>query len=457
MSFPGIANLVLATLLAAAAPPEGRDADVICTINDEPIRLSDLEKALFLDDHAMVQKNVMPLLVKERVVRQVISDKGITVRAAVVKGYMKDLDAQFRKTQKMGLSAYLRTSGVDEGFFKRKLETTLGLYYLVGGKLRPSVGMSDPAVRQRMNAQLAQLEAKARIQTDMAKLPPGVAAVINGEKVSAAEAGRVARMSFTLKHKKMRLVGLQRFLVVRQEFRRRGLKFTAADLDYQIKLASARQRVEVGGTKFSMEDILNRLGRDLELLKRQYGFRRVAMLSRMVKDGVTEKELRAAFEKDPASFGHGVPKASHVLVKTVDERGRPFSARARRRAKSLASKLHQKLTGRTKYDFARLAGEQSQDKNTKDVGGNLGYISPARRKGGKDVVANAAYRMKVGGISRPVLGRDGWHIVKVTEISEVTFKEARPLVLAAAMRAHRNALEAKLTKTAKVKRGPAWF
>ncbi len=457
MSFPGIANLVLATLLAAAAPPEGPDAGVICTVNDEPLRLSDLEDALFLDDYALVKKNVMPILVKERVVRQVISDKGITVKAAAVDGYMKDLDVQFRRSEKMSLARYLKANSMDEGFFRRKLETTLGLYYLVGGKGRPSVGMSDPAMRATMNARLAQLAAKARIQVDLAKLPPGVAAVINGEKISAAEAGRVARMSFTLKHKKLRLLGLQRFVAVRQELRRRGLKFAPADLDYQVKLASAQQRAEVDGTKFSMAEILLRLGRDIKLLKRQYGFRRVAMLSRMVKDGVTEKELRAAFEKDPATFGHGVPKASHILIMTVDEKRRPLSARARRKAKSLARKLHQKLTGRPRYDFARLAGESSQDKLTKDVGGNLGYISPARRKGGKDVVANAAYRMKVGGISRPVLGRDGWHIVRVTEISEITFKDARPVVLAAAVRALRNALEAKLLKAAKVKRGPAWF
>ncbi len=474
MSFSGIAGLALAALVAAAAPPERLEADVICTVAGEPVRLKDFELALFLDDHALVQKNVMPFLVQERVVRQVVSDKGVTVKAALVDGYMKDLDRQLRdrqlrKTQKRTLAEHLKSVGMDEKFFRRKLETTLGLYYLVGGKERPSVGMSDPVIRGRMNARLARLAAKAKVETDLAKLPPGVAATINGEKVSTAEAGRVARMSFTLMHRQMRLAYLLRFVVARQEFRRRGLKFTAADIDYQIKLASAQQRTQLDGTKFSMEEILRKLGRDVDLLKRQYGFRRAAMLSRMVKDGVTEAELRSLFEKAPARFGHGMPKASHILLRTADETGRPLSARKRRQARSTAKKLYAKLTGRKKYDFARLAGEHSEDTRTKDVGGNLGFINPSRRyrerlaraadkrKVVRDVVADTAYALKVGEISKPVLDADGYHVIKVTEISEVSFKEARPLVLAAAVRARRNALEAKLTRAAQVRRGPAWF
>ena len=155
--------------------------------------------------------------------------------------------------------------------------------------------------------------------------------------------------------------------------------------------------------------------------------------------------------------------------RTADASGRPLSGRARRRARSTANKLYAKLTGRTAQDFARLAGAHSQDTRTKDVGGNLGFINPARRykerlasaadkrKVARDVVADTAYSLKVGGISKPVLGAAGYHIVKVTEISEVSFKEARPLVLAAAVRARRNALEAKLTKAVHVRRGPAWF
>ncbi|MHC4915845.1 MAG: hypothetical protein ACYTGB_10175, partial [Planctomycetota bacterium] len=175
MVFSGVGELVLATVLAAAGPTPKLEADVICLVNDEPLRLRDLERALFFDEHQHVQKNVLPFLVQERAVRQVMSDKGVTVRPADVDAYLQDLDRQFRRSQRKTLTDYLRSIRMDHDFFRRKLETTLGLFYLAGGKGRPSEGMNEAAVQTRMNAMVAQLVARAKVQSDVKELPEGVA------------------------------------------------------------------------------------------------------------------------------------------------------------------------------------------------------------------------------------------------------------------------------------------
>ncbi len=461
MVVSGVTELVLAAVLSAAGPTPKLDADVICVVNGEPLRLGDIERALFFDEHQHVEKNVLPFLVQERVVRQTMSDKGVSVRPADVDGYLQDLDRQFRQLQGKTLTDYLRSIRMDHDFFRRKLETTLGLFYLAGGKGRPSKGMSEAGVQTRMNAMVANLVARAKVVSDLKDLPEGVAATVNGEKITIAEAGRVARMSFPEDKKKMWVHQLQRFFIVRQELSRRGLKLTADDLDYQIKLASSARTTRIGEVEFPLEKILEKLGRDVDLLKMQCGFQRVAMLTKMVRAEVTDKQLRALFEENPARFGDGVPKASHILIKTVDDKGRPLSDRDQRRARKLAEAIYKRLTG-DREDFAKLAGECSQDPKTRDRGGEVGYQDPARR--GKldstfpqDVIARTAYALKAGEVSRPVFSRVGWHLVKVTELHRIKFEEAKPLILAAAVRARRNVLEAELIKKTTVRLGPAKF
>ncbi|MHC4917652.1 MAG: peptidylprolyl isomerase, partial [Planctomycetota bacterium] len=261
--------------------------------------------------------------------------------------------------------------------------------------------------------------------------------------------------------KKIWVHNLQRLFVARQELRRRGLKLTEDDLDYQIRLASSARTTKLGEVEFPLEKILEKLGRDLAMLKKQYGFRRVAMLTKMVRDDVDEKKLRALFDANPARFGDGVPKASHILIKVVDEKGQPLTRRDQRKAKELAESIHKRLT-RGREDFAKLAGECSQDAKTKDRGGELGYQDPARRSKldsvhVEDVVARTAYALKAGEVSRPVFSEAGWHVVKVTEVHRVKFEDAKPLILAAAIRARRNALEAALVKKTTVRLGPARF
>jgi parvulin-like peptidyl-prolyl isomerase len=453
MMTPGLAGLLLVPVLAAAGPPPKLEPDVICVVNDEPIRIKDLDRALFLDDHALYARDVRPFLIRGLVVRQKMSEKGISIREGEVDRYIKDLDGMLRQQYKTTLNTHLKAKGMSEEFFRRYVHRVVGLYRLVGGKGRASRHLSDRQISARMDVLLAQLVAKAKVVTDLRKLPADAAATVNGEKISIAAAGGVARIALSDEVKKKRLGKLQKCWIVRQELRRRKIEFTKDDIEFQLKLAASAKTTRIGELDVPLEKILEKMGRDVELLKRQYEFRGMAMLTRMVKGQVTEKELKATFAAGPARFGDGVPKASHIMVRTVDKQGRRLSRRDLAKAKDLAEKTYKRLM--KGEDFAKVAGEVSQDRRTANLGGNLGFLDPARID--KDPVVRRAYALKVGEISRPFYGRIGWHIVKVTEINRVSYEQAKPLVMRTAVSKRRMDLLRELISKAVVRKGPAKY
>jgi parvulin-like peptidyl-prolyl isomerase len=146
----------------------------------------------------------------------------------------------------------------------------------------------------------------------------------------------------------------------------------------------------------------------------------LAMLSRMVRAEVGDEDIRKLFASDPARFGEGVPKASHIMFKTVDAQGRPFAAAEDRKVRARALALREKLVAGE--DFAAMAGKYSEDKDTADRGGALGFLDKSRIV---DPVAAAAYDLKPGEISQPVKGASGWHLVKVMEIKHVVFDNVK--------------------------------
>lgn len=99
-------------------------------------------------------------------------------------------------------------------------------------------------------------------------------------------------------------------------------------------------------------------------------------------------------------------RASHILV-LVDEGASPADT----------LKAYQKVVAIKKRldageDFVTVAKDASEDPSAKDNGGDLGYFSAFRMV---YPFENAAYRTKVGQISKPFRTRFGYHIVKVVD------------------------------------------
>lgn len=109
-----------------------------------------------------------------------------------------------------------------------------------------------------------------------------------------------------------------------------------------------------------------------------------------VKASVTEKEIKALYKPKL--------KASHILVK--DE--------------NLAKEIKEKINNGE--DFATLAKQYSEDRGSKEKGGELPEFGPGEMK---PKFEEAAYKLEVGQVSDVVKESNGYHIIKLTEKKEL--------------------------------------
>jgi peptidyl-prolyl cis-trans isomerase C len=98
-------------------------------------------------------------------------------------------------------------------------------------------------------------------------------------------------------------------------------------------------------------------------------------------------------------------RASHILLK-LDQ-----NAAADEKAKTLAKARELSAKARAGADFAALAKANSAD-GSAAMGGDLGFFPRGRMVPEFEA---AAFSLKVGQVSQPVLSQFGYHVIKVTE------------------------------------------
>ncbi|MEJ2053791.1 MAG: peptidylprolyl isomerase, partial [Calditrichaceae bacterium] len=102
-------------------------------------------------------------------------------------------------------------------------------------------------------------------------------------------------------------------------------------------------------------------------------------------------------------------KASHILIKFKGMPGKPVD-----RTKEEAEKLAQSLAERVRNgeSINTLAAEYSDDPSAAQNKGDLGYFTWGRMV---DEFQKAAYNLKPGQVSEPVLTNYGYHVIQVED------------------------------------------
>lgn len=134
-----------------------------------------------------------------------------------------------------------------------------------------------------------------------------------------------------------------------------------------------------------------------------------------------DSTLRQRYEEQKTRFVEPEQRlASHVLIKVAANADAGAQKAAQARAQDLATQARAEGA-----DFAALAKANSEDPGSKNSGGDLGWIE----KGITDPAFEAAlYAMAAAGVSDPVKGADGWHVIQLREIKTETgkpFEEVR--------------------------------
>lgn len=126
-------------------------------------------------------------------------------------------------------------------------------------------------------------------------------------------------------------------------------------------------------------------------------------ISKEVK--ITDKDVQDYYKNNPYKYTEKPDRiqTSHILLKTEDD------------AKKVKARLDKG------EDFAKVAKEVSQDTNTKDKGGDLGFVNYVD-SGFDENFMKAAIALKVGQVSQPVKTSYGYHVIKCVKKEEYPVK-----------------------------------
>ena len=115
-----------------------------------------------------------------------------------------------------------------------------------------------------------------------------------------------------------------------------------------------------------------------------------------VEPAVTEEAIKARYDKDAKSFDPPEEiHARHILVKEEAD------------AKAIIADLAKGA------DFAKIAGEKSEDPGSGSQGGDLGFFGPGEMVPEFEAAAKA---LKPGEVTKvPVKSQFGWHVIKLEE------------------------------------------
>ncbi|AUN13471.1 peptidylprolyl isomerase [Paeniclostridium sordellii] len=191
------------------------------------------------------------------------------------------------------------------------------------------------------------------------------------------------------------------------------------------------------------ENFLKEFGLTKEEIKKSVEKEAIAAKYIDKESKVTDKEVEEYFNKNKKDLNE--IKASHILIKNIDENGKKLDDAKIKENKKLAESILKKaLEGE---NFEELAKKYSEDGSAQS-GGDLGFFS----KGA--MVAEfekAAFGLNKGEIyPKLVETQFGYHIIKKTDEKEKSFDEIKDSLTKQLVAEKQDALIQKLTKEYKV-------
>lgn len=132
---------------------------------------------------------------------------------------------------------------------------------------------------------------------------------------------------------------------------------------------------------------------------------------------VSESEIAAYYQQHKSKWQQPETiRARHILLRVANE----ASAAEVQAVEAKALRLWQRLDAGE--DFVLLAKQYSEDTGTKDKGGELGFFS---RRGKVAAMAETAFALQDGEISKPVRTSVGYHILQTLERRPSGIKELK--------------------------------
>jgi len=252
--------------------------------------------------------------------------------------------------------------------------------------------------------------------------PRVVVATVNGEAIFAHQVRRELDRALKKRPVETGAIELLQAQTLAQLIDRRLI------LDYlaQKKAGASRQDVELAIERIEkrlaqqdrkLDDYLEAVGFDEAALRRALAWQ--LGWQRYLDRHLTDENLQKFFQQHRRDFDGTKIRAAHILLRVE-----PLGDRKAREAAIRASEtIRREIVGGT-ITFAAAATKHSQAP-TADRGGDIGLIS--RHEPMPEAFSQAAYALKEGECSEPVVSPFGVHLVKCLQIKpgEKTWQQAR--------------------------------
>ena len=145
--------------------------------------------------------------------------------------------------------------------------------------------------------------------------------------------------------------------------------------------------------------------------KRKVAFARNKLLMEQLlqsvgKEALTDEAMHKVYDEAVKQMGEEKEvHARHILIRAAagDEKA---SKEAEDKIKAVIARL------KKGEDFAKVAGEVTEDPSGKANGGDLGYFTKEQMV---PEFSDAAFKLDKGQISEPVKTQFGWHVIKVED------------------------------------------
>jgi parvulin-like peptidyl-prolyl isomerase len=130
---------------------------------------------------------------------------------------------------------------------------------------------------------------------------------------------------------------------------------------------------------------------------------------------VTEDQVRDYYDRNPEKFREpGTIRLKQILIKAPPDPESEEWQQARDRAFEIYNNA---VKGE---DFVRLVKNYSEDPVSATAGGDL---DPIQKDTGQGVIDTVIFTLKPGNVTKPIRTRQGFHILKVTEITPPSTKK----------------------------------
>jgi parvulin-like peptidyl-prolyl isomerase len=213
-------------------------------------------------------------------------------------------------------------------------------------------------------------------------------------------------------------------LVTERIIKKASAGVTVSDAEIAGELENIRKSNNITDTDIAKQ--LAAAGKTMDSLKTDIrnGMQQKKWFADQLKDKVkdaTEADAKEFYDKNPQHFSQPeMVRASHILFR--------LDAKATPEQEAAAMKKAEAAIGRAKTeDFAKLAGELSEEPGAKERGGDLDFFP--RQGAMVEPFAEAAYGLKKDEVTqKPVRTQFGIHVIKATDKKEATmqpFAEAK--------------------------------